>query len=357
MNIKVLYIAREPQKILSGGASVEKRNLSILQSLYGDNNVIVEYLPRANLRSAAISFATLSSYGVSRKQEKLILQSQERYDCKLVFIEGSLWGHLVYELSKRGCKVVVHMHNIEVELYRDRLKNEKGIVSYIRYCCIKLNEYLSIKHASSIITLNKRDYDDMLNIYGRKADIILPITFPERKIQSSLDESGNYLLFVGSDFFPNVEGIIWFIKNVAKIVKIKIKIVGGCCKNGLLKDMVLPRNVELIGYVDDLDYFYSKAAAVIAPIFKGSGMKTKTIEAMSYGKTIIGTDEAFVGIENKASSIGFVCNTTDEFVRAINNFDRKLVNTYTLNSFKESFSNNVFKNKLELFLNDIVRVR
>lgn len=356
MNIKVLYIAREPQKILSGGASVEKRNLSTLQSLYGDSNVIVEYLPRANLRRAALSLATLSSYGVSRKQEKLILQSQERYECKLVFIEGSLWGHIVYELSKRGCKVVVHMHNIETELYKDRLKKEKGIVSHIRYYFVKFNERLSVRHASSIITLNQRDYDDMLNIYGRKADIILPITFPERKIQYSLDEIGNFLLFVGSDFFPNIEGIIWFIKNVAKNIKIKIKIVGGCCKNTLLKDMVLPENVELIGYVDDLDYYYSKAAAVIAPIFKGSGMKTKTIEAMSYGKTIIGTGEAFVGIENKANSIGFICNTTDEFIRAISNFDRKLVNPYTLKSFKTSFTNNVFKNKLELFLNNIVSV-
>ena len=134
MNIKVLYIAREPQKILSGGVSVEKRNLSILQSLYGDSNVIVEYLPRTNLRRAALSLATLSSYGVSRKQEKTILQSQERYKCKLVFIEGSLWGHIVYELSKRECKVVVHMHNIEAELYKDGKRD--SIVYKVLFCKI-----------------------------------------------------------------------------------------------------------------------------------------------------------------------------------------------------------------------------
>jgi hypothetical protein len=73
--------------------------------------------------------------------------------------------------------------------------------------------------------------------------------------------------------------------------------VGACCENPTLAYKTIPSNVKLDGYVNDLSSYYKSAVAVVAPIFKGSGMKTKVIEAMSYGKSIIGTDEAFQGIE------------------------------------------------------------
>ena len=56
---------------------------------------------------------------------------------------------------------------------------------------------------------------------------------------------------------------------------------------------------------------------VIAPIFDGSGMKTKVAEALMYGKRIIGTREAFSGYEDIAEEVGWVCNTKEEFVAAL----------------------------------------
>ena len=41
--------------------------------------------------------------------------------------------------------------------------------------------------------------------------------------------------------------------------------------------------------VDCLETWYEKADVVISPIFLGSGMKTKTAEALMYGKPILGT--------------------------------------------------------------------
>ena len=68
-------------------------------------------------------------------------------------------------------------------------------------------------------------------------------------------------------------------------------------------------------------------------------MKTKTIEAMSYGKTIIGTDECFQGIECDYSEIGALCNTAEEFIVAINNHDGSKHNKYTAELFESHFSN------------------
>lgn len=353
MKHHLLYIAREPQVLNSGGAEVDQRNLRILREIFGEENVIVEFLPKTTLKSVANSLLTLSSYGVSHKQEKYILQLHNRYHFNFAFIEGSFCGKLVYGLTRHGCKVIIHMHNIEAKLYKDRLINEKGFISLIRYRYIKYNENLSIKYATAIINLNDRDKNEMLKSYGRKSDLILPITFPRRNVNRNLHEEGKFILFVGSNFFPNIEGIIWFIRNVAPNVKTQIKIVGGCCKNPLLINEPHPSNVELVGYVDDLNQYYSDSFAVIAPIFSGSGMKTKTIEAMSYGKTILGTDEAFVGIKNPDQTVGVKCNTAEEFIKAINNLDRLKVNVQTLRTFESSFTDDVFKIKLCKFLSAI----
>lgn len=48
-----------------------------------------------------------------------------------------------------------------------------------------------------------------------------------------------------------------------------------------------PGKVEVVGPVDGLDEWYLNARAVVAPIFDGSGMKTKIAEALMFGKRIV----------------------------------------------------------------------
>ena len=54
-----------------------------------------------------------------------------------------------------------------------------------------------------------------------------------------------------------------------------------------------------------------------APIFDGSGMKTKVAEALMYGKKVVGTPEAFSGYEDIVKKAGWVCTTAVDFVAAI----------------------------------------
>jgi hypothetical protein len=126
-----------------------------------------------------------------------------------------------------------------------------------------------------------------------------------------------------------------------------IRIVGACCKNPAFHNRILPDNVYLEGYVDNIARYYINADAVIAPIFSGSGMKTKTIEAMSYGKTIFGTNEAFAGIECDYDKIGGLCNTAEEFIRCLASSISRHPNSYTLQLFRTSYTDAVFTSRLK----------
>ena len=76
-------------------------------------------------------------------------------------------------------------------------------------------------------------------------------------------------------------------------------------------------NIRIIGQVDDLAQWYRGACCVVAPVFDGSGMKTKIAEALMFGKRIIGTTEAFSGYGRDVVLAGWQAETAPEFLAAI----------------------------------------
>ena len=56
-------------------------------------------------------------------------------------------------------------------------------------------------------------------------------------------------------------------------------------------------NLIALGFVEDgaLEIVYSLASIIVIPLKKGTGASLKTIEAMSRGKVVIGTEVAFRG--------------------------------------------------------------
>ena len=106
----------------------------------------------------------------------------------------------------------------------------------------------------------------------------------------------------------------WFIERILPQVNAKLIVVGANMDKSSFKNN---EKLEIHGFVDDLGEYYRNCDVVIAPIFEGSGMKTKTTEALMWGKYIIGTNESFCGFAID-DSIGLICHTEDDFVKGIN---------------------------------------
>jgi glycosyltransferase involved in cell wall biosynthesis len=66
----------------------------------------------------------------------------------------------------------------------------------------------------------------------------------------------------------------------------------------------------------------------VAPIFDGSGMKTKVAEAMMHGKKVVGTPEAFSGYEDVVAQAGWVCSSPDEFLKAMAEAQANIVQAF-----------------------------
>lgn len=64
----------------------------------------------------------------------------------------------------------------------------------------------------------------------------------------------------------------------------------------LKRDMKFRSNPIQLGFVDRLEDFYSIVDCVVNPMAGGTGLKIKTVEALAYGKPVIGTIDAFEGL-------------------------------------------------------------
>lgn len=353
--MRILYVRFDIDRD-NGGYFVCNRNLSALQYILGVDNVSVCLLSRLSIFIASFSLLTFGSYGLSRYMEKQIINRIAEEKIDVVFVEGGMLGNFVKLLHEKGIKTIVFAHNIDSLLYWQRYRNHHSLLNLFRYFSVAYNERRSLKYAYRVMALNNRDADEMKRKYNRYPEIILPITFSNLEIDYSKKGKLNickpYCLFVGSDFFPNIEGIKWFIENVAPHIDYDVRIVGSCCRNCILKNMLLPKNVFFEDFVEDLYSYYINASFVIAPIFSGSGMKTKIIEALRYGKSIVGTSEAFVGIDCDYNLIGGLCNTAEEFTDRISKLSPDLFNPYAYSLFEKNFTNDVFVSHLRKFLID-----
>jgi len=117
------------------------------------------------------------------------------------------------------------------------------------------------------------------------------------------------LLFVaGFAHTPNVDGILWFAKNIfpavlEKIPEMKLYIVGGNPPEAV--SSLASSNIIIKGYLSDHELLdlYGRVKIVVIPLRYGAGVKGKTIEAMYYGTPIVSTRIGTEGLANLESII------------------------------------------------------
>lgn len=195
-------------------------------------------------------------------------------------------------------------------------------------------EKLNQKYCDVNIVFNQRDAQLYQKYYGEMPDAIIPISTPtpeidwEKAAWSNEKSDIMQVLFVGSKYYPNIIGIKWFYKNVLPKLNnnIIINIVGRGTE--ILKKELTDCRIRIYGSVDSLAPYYMGADVIIAPLFDGGGMKTKTVEALSYGKSIVATDEGLEGFWQEMDSTiqnRFVFKTNDEneWIKKLNEMSKE----------------------------------
>lgn len=348
--MKVLFVRYKKTKdIFEGGERGSQKNHDVIAGIVGKENVTTYYIHDENRKNNVWDYAkgTLLFpfhyfFGLTPFRVKEIVTLAFGYD--VVFIDRSVFGIIAKKLKKQKYpgRIITFFHNVEVPYFEAKLGKRPGRGIVLR--CADHNDRYSCQYSDKIIVLNKRDDAEIFARYNRHGDVITPVVLPDHynKDTYPTETTGQPLhcLFLGAYFTPNNEGILWFVNNVMPHVNVKLRIVGKNMAKLKAEEPAL-RDIEVISDAPNLEPFFEEADVMILPIFKGSGMKIKTCESMMYGKNILGTDETFEGYEINDYLIGGRCNTAEEYIACIKDFElnpRSRFNQYARKLFLERYS-------------------
>jgi glycosyltransferase involved in cell wall biosynthesis len=126
------------------------------------------------------------------------------------------------------------------------------------------------------------------------------------------------------NWIPNAEGIRWFLESVWTDVRyefpdLNIHLAGRMMPDWLLN--IRQPGVIIEGEVPDAHQFISSHSVMIVPLFSGSGIRIKIIEAMAAGKAIITTSIGAEGINYVPGHHLLIADNKEQFIECI----RKLI--------------------------------
>jgi hypothetical protein len=322
----VLYIGMD----ISSGCGyfiVHERNMFLLKALFDEVSFMgLRSNTRGSLLTKLLNGWKGNYFRLSKDKINKILDCIREDNVQMIFIGNTLSAYIAKIIKKTYPQLIIvsFFHNCECVYFKEELKQDVFNLIHLAHVLFSFrSERLAIKYSDYLWGLTQRDSDLVKKIYGKGFDLLLPTSFIDKSDRTNAYNISLHqklrLLFAGSDHFANIHGLNWFVKNVLPFIDVELTIIG----SGMDKrfSQSIHSNIKVRGFVDDLSEYYYNSDIVISPIFLGSGMKTKTAEAMMYARPVIATKEAFVGYDIDPNRIGAQCNSASEFISWINYYD------------------------------------
>lgn len=304
-------------------------------SLYA-NNIEIFYTPKKSSKERIINI-------LKNKSDKLFLNYSEEYKENIdkilklkkydLIYSDSLWMYqYIYKnslIDRNKTKLIIDLHNVEHEvIYRMMQESDSfsvKVYSFLEYRKIKKLEKTYSSDSNYIFTVSERDkdrYTELYNINREKIKVVyngFDMSIAENYYNELNNEYGKFLLFVGSLWYrPNYEGISWFIKDIWPEVKekykdLKLLIIGKYDE----KDILRGKDVEYLGFVEDIYGYYKNCIGTVVPLKMGSGTRLKIVEAMSFKVPVISTTIGCEGISVEDNKNILIADNNEEFMDKI----------------------------------------
>jgi len=364
----LLYISISLSNEPNGGKFLTEANLSILKNISNlDVSVLsigrndTEYI---NVKSTSSTVDTglmnilLYSGGLTRNALQYVLDFVAQLSPDIIFFDTSLFGRLAMEIKKslKKVKIITFFQNVEFDFKWHYKSGWRRLLYTPAILSDWMNERWAIQNSDIIVALHRADSNRLNELYGRQADFIHPVCLADNSacgLAGRIDSNSipdEYLLFVGSAFLANIEGLRFLTRSVMPRLKEHLVVVGSNFEN--YRQEFAAENITVIGSVSDLAPYYAGAKCVLAPIFTGAGMKVKVADALMHGKCVIGSGFSFIGYEKAIEQgVCVACESADDFVATINRFQGSdVLDEAAMDVFKQEFSYDAGRRRLELII-------
>ena len=234
----------------------------------------------------------------------------KQFDPDVVQIEGVYlcpYRPLIGQFS--NARIILRAHNIETALWQDIAHNEPQVCKrlYLNIQVRRLMRYETVQMqlTDAVTTVTENDAQFVRNISSKIRCIVAPfgtnLALSEPKNRQNL----NNIFFLGAlDWLPNQEAIQWFVTQVwpalyEEFPALRFHIAGRNAPWQLSQKLQNTPGVVWHGEISDSVAFINQFSIMVSPLFSGSGIRVKIIEAMQHNIVVIASTKAVEGIDVK----------------------------------------------------------
>lgn len=264
-----------------------------------------------------------------------------------------------------GGKKILDNHNAHYIIPK-RLSKTLPLFSILKF--FSLVEYYYLKKFEGkifnifegVLTVSEEDKKRLETLNNLKSHNIfsLPISIDINYYKySSPNYSSNKILHLGTlRWFPNKQGLVWFLKDVWPFINKERKDLSLLVVGDSFGFKTRERNVFIKGFVDNIEEVWREVKCLVVPLKIGGGVRVKILEAWARGVPVVSTSIGCEGLKAVNNENILIADTPHEFYKAVLKIfsDDKLCKRLSLNGRKtvENFydSDKVYKEGIEYYL-------
>jgi polysaccharide biosynthesis protein PslH len=242
----------------------------------------------------------------SEKFNESLIKLLEECKFDIIQIEGLyMMQYLKLIKTNTNSLFVYRPHNLEHRIWELLSQNANNWLKKIYFKLLSKRifrfEKSILNKYDIILPISPFDADFFEKLGNSKTLAVVPVGFNVGKYKPKQEINLNHKLFyIGSlDWIPNQEGIIWFINNCWEKLRqnfpdLEIHIAGRNTPKWLISGYSKP-GIVWAGEVDEIQDFINDKTIMVVPLFSGSGMRVKIIEAFFSYKAVVASGIAVQG--------------------------------------------------------------
>ena len=285
--------------------------IGILKSLWKGGSYLIDRFDHPEVHKALIQMISMSNYDIIQLESiykapyinTIRMHSTAKIVLRAHNVEHVIWKRLAVGERRWGRRWAMRGLSHQLGYYERQAINRVDLVTSVSPI-----DQVQLQSWAVGVTVKYQPIGINLDLY---------------KVRTA-EKSGKIIIgFIGSlDWRPNIEGIEWFLGMswptlLNKHQAVEFRIAGRNISEEQLRTYAKIAGVRVLGEVEDSHDFINQCDILITPLFSGSGMRVKIIEAMALCKPVVTTGMGLEGIPAIDRQHIIVANTALEFADGI----------------------------------------